>query len=179
MFDSVLTTISNQLNSYLRNRGNAPGDGELTMISRLVNEDGTSAVAEANAIIISLLNIQQENVASRTGGHGAGNRPINLNMFVLFSASFHENYMDNFRYLSGVVSFFQANPVMNHSNAPELDGDINKLTFEIENLDTAAVSQLWGAIGAKHMPFVLYKVRMVTVNEMSGMGTSTFSGLNN
>lgn len=177
MLDNILSTLANQLDSYLKNRLGSDYE-EPVMVNKLVNEDGSSTLTNVNAVIISLVNIQQENMASRTGGHGGGNRPINLNLFVLFSACFTAKYTDSFRYLSAVISFFQANPVLNQSNAPELDGDINKLSFEIENLDTAAVSQLWGALGAKHMPFVLYKVRMVTVNEMTGSGYSTVSGVN-
>ncbi len=177
MFENIITTIGNQLDAYLKNRLGSDYE-EPVLINKLVNEDGSSTLTNVNAVIISLVNIQQENMASRTGGHGAGNRPINLNLYVLFSACFTAKYMDSFKYLSAVVSFFQANPVLNQSNAPELDPEINKLSFEIENLDTAAVSQLWGALGAKHMPFVLYKVRMVHVNELSGGGFSTVSGVN-
>jgi hypothetical protein len=178
MFENILTTIGNQLDAYLKNRLGSDYE-EPILINKLVNEDGSSTLTNVNSVVISLVNIQQENMSSRTGGHGSGNRPINLNLYVLFSACFTAKYMDSFKYLSAVVGFFQANPVLNHSNAPELDPDVNKLTFEIENLDTAAVSQLWGALGAKHMPFILYKVRMVTVNEMTGGGSSIFSGLNN
>jgi hypothetical protein len=178
MFDTILITLSNQLNAYLRNKLGSEYETPV-LITKLVNEDGSSTLGNVNSVIISLVNIQQENMVSRTAGPNPGLRPVSLNLYVLFSACFTENYLNSFKYLSGVISFFQANPVMSHSSVPELDDAIIKLTFEIENLDTAAVSQLWGALGAKLMPSILYKIRMVTVNEASGAGFSVLSGMNN
>jgi hypothetical protein len=173
MFENILTTISNHLEAYLKNRLGSDHETPV-LINRLTNQDGSSTLANVNAVIISLVNIQQENLVSSSGNQG-GNRPIHLNLYVLFSACFTTRYLDSFKYLSAVLSFFQANPVLNHSNCPDLDATISKLTFEIENLDTASVSQLWGVMGAKHMPFVLYKIRMVAVNEMTGGGENLFS----
>lgn len=175
MFENILITISNHLETYLKNRLGANYENPV-LINRLVNQDGSSALTNVNAVVISLVNIQQENSVSSSGIQG-GNRPVHLNIYVLFSACFTTKYLDSFNYLSAVLSFFQANPILNHTNCPDLDADISKLTFEIENLDTAAVSQLWGAMGAKHIPFVLYKIRMVALNEMTGGGTSTFTSL--
>jgi hypothetical protein len=175
MLENILSTISNQLETYLKNKLGSNYDNPV-LISKHVNEDGSSTLHNVNAIIISLFNIQQENIYSSNLNPG-GNRPVQLNFYVLFSACFTSRYLDSFSYLSAVISFFQTYPVLNHSNAPQLGREISKLTFEIENLDTPSVSQLWGAIGSKHLPFVLYKIRMVTINESTGGGDSTFTSL--
>ena len=175
MLENILTTISSLLEPYLKNKLGLDYDNPV-LISKLVNEDGSSTLHNVNAVVISLYNIQQENIYS-SNTSSSGNRPVQLNFYLLFSACFTSRYLDSFNYLYAVISFFQTYPVLNHSNAPQLDAEINKLSFEIENLDTSSVSQLWGAIGAKHLPFVLYKIRMVTINEPTGGGASTFTSL--
>ncbi len=177
MFKNILTTVSNQLEGYIKNRLGSNYETPI-LINKLINEDGSSTLTNANSIVLTLVNIQQENIMSRVGSNEGGSRPIHLNLYVLFSACFTAKYLDSFDYLSAVLHFFQTNPVLNHSNSPELDPSVSKLTFEIENLDTAAMSQLWGAMGTKHLPFILYKIRMVTIHEEKGGGSSTFTSLN-
>lgn len=162
MIYSAISTISQVINDYIRNRFATVEDK--VVVSNLVNPDGSVAVTEPDKIILSLVNLQQETVSQR--GKGGTNRPINLNIFILFSASFEaENYLEGLRYLSGVISFFQSNKILNHSNTPDMDSEIDKLSFEIVNQDLQNLSHLWGTVGSKYMPSILYKVRMITFNE--------------
>ncbi|MTI22451.1 DUF4255 domain-containing protein [Fulvivirga sp. RKSG066] len=175
MIYSAVSVISELANDYITNRF---GQSEQKIVvSNIVNPDGSMAVTEPDKIILSLVNLQQETVSHKNHS-GNTNRPINMNLFLLFSASFNDgNYMEGLRYLSAVISFFQANKVMNHRNTPELNNDIDKLTFEIVNQDLQNQSHLWGTIGGKYLPSILYKVRMVTFQE--GVLTSNdvpFSG---
>jgi len=55
--------------------------------------------------------------------------------------------------------------VLDHSNTPQLSPKIEKLTFEIVNLDMQSLNQLWGTIGGKYMPSILYKVRMLSFDQ--------------
>lgn len=162
MIYSAVSTISSVVNDYLRNRFSTIEDK--LIVSNLVNPDGSVAVTEPDKIILSLVNLQQETVSHR--GRGSSNQSINLNVFLLFSASFEEaNYLEGLRYLSGIISFFQANKVLNHSNTPDMDPDIDKLSFEIVNQDLQNQSHLWGTMGAKYMPSILYKTRMISFND--------------
>lgn len=162
MIYSAVSTISSVVNDYLRNRFSTIEDK--LVVSNLVNPDGSVAVTEPDKIIMSLVNLQQETVSHR--GRGATNKAVNLNVFLLFSASFEENnYLEGLRYLSGIISFFQANKVLNHSNTPDMDPDIDKLSFEIVNQDLQNMSHLWGTMGAKYMPSILYKTRMISFTD--------------
>ncbi len=69
------------------------------------------------------------------------------------------------KFLSATLSFFQSNCVFTHSNTPDLNRNIEKLTFEIVNQDLQNQSHLWGTLGGKYLPSILYKVRMVTIQE--------------
>jgi hypothetical protein len=66
------------------------------------------------------------------------------------------------KFLSHTIGFFQAKPVLDHHNAPELDPRLEKLTFGIETLSLSELSNLWSIMGGKYLPSVLYKVRLVT-----------------
>lgn len=163
MIYSAVTSISDLVNDYFERRFGQ--SEEKVVVSNIVNPDGSMAVTEPDKIILSLINLQQETVGQKN--HSSGTyRPINMNLYLLFSASFNDgNYPEGLRYLSGVISYFQGTKVINHQNTPDLDNNIEKLTFEIVNQDLQNLSHLWGTIGGKYLPSILYKVRMVTFQE--------------
>jgi hypothetical protein len=91
--------------------------------------------------------------------------PLNINLYVLFSAYFSAgNYSEALRFLSFVMGYLQQKNVFNRSNTPQLDSHIVKLVFEIENLSMERMNNVWATIGAKYMPSVLYKMRMLTID---------------
>ncbi|MFA0964159.1 DUF4255 domain-containing protein [Roseivirga sp. BDSF3-8] len=164
MIHSALSSTADRLNEYLRNRF-AQSEDKVIM-SSLVNQDGSVAVTENDRIILTMVNLQQETVTQRSIAADGPNRPVNLNIFLLFSAYFSEgNYVEALKFLSAIIGFFQAHKVLNHQNTPDLDQDIDKLVFEIVNQDLQNQSHLWGMMGGKYLPSILYKVRMVTIQE--------------
>jgi hypothetical protein len=63
--------------------------------------------------------------------------------------------------ISQTISFFQQNPWFTHDNVPGLDPVIDKLTFEMTNLDLVDLSYLISMTGTKYLPSVYYKVRLL------------------
>jgi len=47
-------------------------------------------------------------------------------------------------------------------NTPRLDPGVEKLTFEMESLSSEKLNNVWSTLGAKYMPSVVYKIRMLT-----------------
>ena len=91
--------------------------------------------------------------------------PLNINLYVLFSAYFSAgNYSEALRFLSFVMGYLQQKNVFNRSNTLQMDSHIVKLVFEMENLSTERMNNLWASLGAKYMPSVLYKMRMLTID---------------
>jgi hypothetical protein len=41
---------------------------------------------------------------------------------------------------------------------------VGDLAFEVETLNYQEQSHLWGAIGAKYMPSIVYKLRLLTLD---------------
>ena len=69
------------------------------------------------------------------------------------------------KFLSAAISFFQHKKVFTPVDTPSLDSSIDKVIFEIVNLDYKDLSSVFGTLGAKYMPSVMYKMRMVTIEE--------------
>ena len=91
--------------------------------------------------------------------------PVHLNLLVMFAANFSGAvYVEALKLIECVIAFFQARPVFTHVNTPALDPGIDQLSFEIENLSLSDLSNLWGVIGGRYLPSVLYRLRMVTVD---------------
>ena len=56
-------------------------------------------------------------------------------------------------------------------NSPKDKEDtIDKLTFELCNLDNSELSHVWSAIGSKLMPSLVYKVSMLVFEDASISG---------
>ena len=91
--------------------------------------------------------------------------PVHLNVHLMLAASFDpENYLESLKILSHAVQYFQANPVFDRLNAPDMDRAIEQLTLEIENLGIDAAAQLWGILGGRYLPSVQYRMRTVTID---------------
>jgi hypothetical protein len=164
MIHHVLQVISKDLNLFLKNRLSLNED--IVILSELVNQDGSVAISAENRIICTLLNIEQErvNLNSPLSKKALINPPINLNLFVLFSAFYASaNYVEALKSLSLAIGFFQGKQVFTSANTPAFVAGIDKITVEMVNVEMNELSNFWTAVGSKHLPCVLYKFRMVSL----------------
>ena len=80
-------------------------------------------------------------------------------MVMLFANFYGNTYTTGLAALSQTIVFFQQTPVFTHSILPELDHNVDRLTFELVNLDLAQLNSLMTLAGTKYLPSVVYKVR--------------------
>ena len=140
-------------------------------LSSIVNQDGSVALPE-NSIGLTLINVEEERVVksqksvsiASDGQVSEINPEIKLNLFVLVSANFKE-YDTGLQYLSAVIRCFQSSNVFTPENIPEMDPSLQKLIVELFTLNLEQQNHLWGALGAKYLPSVIYRVRLITVRE--------------
>lgn len=182
MLRTTLEFLAEELNAYLKRKDAANfGNDNVAMVSQLMNPDGTFAISsdggEVSKVILTLINLEEEritdvqNVYKRVGDQvQVVNPPINLNLYVVFSA-FGSNYGTTLRLLSYVISFFQANSVFTSSLYPQMNAKVEndkpwqKIDRLIVNLYATTFEQqnnMWTAIGAKYMPNVVYKIRTMS-----------------
>lgn len=162
MIDLVVKIVASELNEFFRLKFGIKEDR--VIISNLVNQDGSPSVKDENRIILSLILIQEEKIVSNV--HQGVSKPVYLNLYLLFSASFNEKLnTDALKFLTAVISFFQNKHTFNPQNTSNLSEGIDRLTFEITNQSIQEQSNLWSTLGAKYMPSILYKVRVIKIDE--------------
>ena len=166
MINLAVQLLAGQLNQYLRRTYNLGED--VVVVSNLLEMDGSVAANVNNKLVVFLVNIEKDAVPFRqVSSHDVGRRemqgaPYYFNLYLMMTANFTGNsYPEALKFLSSTISFFQKNYVIDHQTAPEMDSRIEKLILDIENLSIQDLSNLWGALGGKYLPSIMYRVRMV------------------
>lgn len=173
MISKVLVFLKNQLNEYLGAKSERlDGAAEETVV--FVSDDKMDPVSfKMQAVSVLLINIEEEKTlrdpdryARQTAaGINQKSQPdIRLNLYVLFAVRFNQ-YEQGLSHLSLIIRYFQANPVFNHQNAPELSTDIEQLVMELITLPLSEQNDLWNALRTTYRPSVLYKVKMVVMRD--------------
>lgn len=170
MIYEALSCLTNEINEYFRNKLRISED--TAVLSGIVNQDGTVAVQGENKIVITIINLEKEITGTGNGGSFNGgtiakrSASMNINLYVLFSAYFSSgNYPEALRYLSFIIAYFQYKNVFTSVNTPKMDKGIDKLIFEIASFSPEQINNVWASLGAKYMPSVIYKMRMLTFDE--------------
>ncbi len=176
MIVDALSFVRTQINAF---SGGGP-QIEFGNVSRY-NTGEAFTDALQNKVLLSVVNVEEDRVV-RNVQHfrkeGAGvifkNPPVYINLSLLF-ASTHVDYPSALLSLQTVILFFQKNAFFSVEDSPALvdynglhDLQIEKMTFEIINLSLEQVAQLWGALGGHHMPSILYKMRMLPLDNPEG-----------
>lgn len=164
MIFEASSAIAESLDQYMQVRFSTRKG--FVALSNVQKEEGAIKVGSANKIAITLINTQKETLVNRTA-NPSGQPPVFLNLFLLFSVYTGEDgsYEDSLSKLSAIISFFQANRVLTHSNTPSMDSNIDKLIFEFVNQDMQSLNYVWSMLKGEYAPSVLYKVRLVMIDE--------------
>jgi hypothetical protein len=157
--------------------GNASGSADVAIWGNVSQLDhpviGTTL---ENQLILSLINLEEE--ATLKNGPTAfrrgslveyRNRPVHLNLFLLFAANY-ANYDTSLRRLDQVVTYFQGHKQFDLSSFPGAVPAMNpetelSITMELVALSLEEINHLWGALGGKQLPFVAYRGRLVVLEE--------------
>lgn len=172
MIAKALTFIADFLNHQIKMSYGI--DEDRVVISSLINPDGSITENIENKIVISVINLEHETtvksmnnyVDGSNNNYGKVSPPVYLNLYLLISANYDSgNYIEALKILSTVIGIFQANTYFTLQKNPEMQSPLEKLTFEIFNLPINELSHIWSGIGAKYVPSIVYKVRMITIKE--------------
>jgi len=139
-----------------------------------------------NKILLSVVNIEEDTVVRHVQHYRKENNqilfknpPVYINMYLLFAAT-HLDYPSALLSLETVILFFQKNWFFSVENSAALEAynqthsaKIEKIAFEIYNLPLEQVAQLWGALGGHLMPSIIYKMRMLPLDNPEGTAGET------
>lgn len=144
-------------------------------ISEILTAGGSNPINDAD-VIISLVNIEENRISRdpRNYVHSGSdvflkNPAIHLNLTLLFTALRSEAaYGPALQNLQKVIRFFQGKYVFDHNNTPVLDAGIEKLILEMITLNMEQLNHLWAILGSRYQPSVLYCMRMITIDSITG-----------
>lgn len=171
MIDRAVSLVANRLNAHLRARFGVAD--ELVATGVPTDAEGKTPAGLRNRLAVFVTGITHDTMSRGVPGRfpamagriGVNPAPVHLTVHLMLASSFDpENYLESLKILSHAIQYFQVHPVFDRLSVPEMDRSIEQLTFEIENLDTDATSQLWGMLGGRYLPSVLYRMRTVTID---------------
>jgi len=173
MISKALKVLVSELNNYIESIDvEADSIAVLGNVAMLDN-DGANGNTLSEKIILSLVNIEEEkrlknrrNYVTQGEQIAYVNPPVNINLYLLFCANFNL-YSTALTRLSQVIEFFQGKYVfsMENSPIPEFLNDPEmkdfKLMLDIHTLNFEQINDLWGSLGGKQLPFVMYRTRLL------------------
>jgi hypothetical protein len=178
MIDKALKFISEEINNYLNSKL-SPESTRIVLDNIAKLQDGGG---NENKIILSLVNIEEDRLSKNPDNFYKTddnkvvykNAPVHLNLYCLFAYNHGVNdggedlnnqYEEALKHIAYVVQFFQHRNVFTPLNSPALDAGIEKLLMELNTLGFEQLNHLWAVLGGKYLPSVLYKMRLVVIDE--------------
>lgn len=181
MIDTALILLREELANYLPTKKDTSATVIVGNIG-LFETPGDTGLA--NNIIITLVNVEEENSLknqpalkrpiNRTAIYT--NPPVNLNLYVLFTCNYSgTHYNLALKRLAHIIRFIQGKNIFSLASSVSAgsfdltDEDIVDLKFSMElyTLTFEQINHLWGSLGGRQMPFVMYKLRMISITERS------------
>lgn len=169
MIDAALSLIATRLNGHLAGRFEAAED--LVVLAPLTDPEGKSSDITRNRLALFVTNITEDPMPRGGQARGASiigrtaeAPPLHLDIYAMLAANYDPNiYSEGLKLLSAALMFFQTYPVMTPQNTPEMPRDMQQLSFEISNLRPEEMGQMWGNLGGRYVPSVMFKIRTVTL----------------
>lgn len=183
MIDTALTLLKDELYAYLKREEEleSPFPAGIPVELENISLFESNQDADLEGIVITLVNIEEESTlknirAVRQNGIGGIeyiNPPVFLNLYVLICSNNKGNYKDALHRLSSIIRFFQTKNAFTLGNSPNLTEKITgnepedlyqlKFTLELYTLTFEQLNHLWGALGGRQLPSVMYKIRLASV----------------
>jgi hypothetical protein len=170
MIEKALVFIRNRLNSYLKLK---TGEDNKISLTNLTDNSGKTILKEVGIVLV---NLEEETSIRnqepyRQGPQGSFEKVspgLHLNLYLLIAANFGESendYRESLKFLSHIATYFQGNGLFTPTSHPDLDTGISRLSVEHYSLSLESQNNLWASLGAKYLPSLVYKIRMICLKE--------------
>ncbi|PTQ91907.1 uncharacterized protein DUF4255 [Nitrosomonas nitrosa] len=183
MSSLLLQIIIKQLNHYIKSVEDSPQDTTFDPVilgnmakTRIAGGAGDDDGLEER-IVVSLVNVAEEAaLKNKPATKQVGSQiyelqpPVYINLYLLFAANFNE-YSSAIEYLFRVIEFFQSKKIFKFKNAPLASVDPNQgvsqgeieICLDLHTLSFEQLNDLWGSLGGKQLPFVMYRARLIPI----------------
>ena len=177
MIDKVLDFVRTQLNTYLQNKLSLLPTEDAIILSNVSQLNETQPSSGGNDVdpqnaFISLINIEEdriskspENFVRALDGSITYKSPkIFLNLYLLFAVNL-SSYPESLKRLSYIIQFFQYQNVFTPLSSPSMPEGVDELILDLMTLSYQDLNNLWGILGSRYLPSVMYKMRLISINE--------------
>jgi len=173
MIYETLEIVMDQITKYLDTK---PNDDSVLVLENIAKQDDVTVLRLKDRVAVSLLNMEEEstlrnipNTSFKDGKTIYKNNKVNLNLYVLFAAN-RTAYDKALVSINNIVEFFQSKKVFTQVNTPftptsTIFDELKEFKF-IVDLYTPTFEQLnyiWGTLGGKSVPSVLYKISIIEI----------------
>ena len=202
MISHALTIVINELNKHLADNYGSASMNQGRLGSLAEGFTSGNGNASRDMLNMSLVNIKEEKALKNVPTYTRNditltavyeNPPAFLNFQILMAAT-HTDYTNALLVLSRAIRFFQFRNVFTQDNVAPASITTNapgnsldqletfKLIFDLYSPSMEEVNHLWGTLGGKQYPFVLYMLRMLdlkfkAVQSESGLITEVVSNI--
>jgi hypothetical protein len=178
MIDKALRFLTDEMNAYLDLQNGNPAGESLIVLTNVADDSSGGWAIPSQKLGVSLINIEEEKIfkdqqtqfRNANGDFEQYNPEIKLNLYMLVCANFvsengDDKYEQGLKQLSRIVSFFQGKNVFTPDTSPAMDANLKKLIVELYSYTFEQQYNFWTILGAKYLPSVLYKVRLLAYQE--------------
>lgn len=198
MISDTIALIRGELGRYMelnRRADDTITAADVVMDNIAVWETDNTSNSLSNQVVISLVNVEEESTLKNgkhyiknglTGGTQYVNRPVHVNLYLLFALPPESNafgYERALQRLSLIIEFFQSKKLFTLSNSPKsaLNDDDNlelkeiRAVMELYTMTFEQMNHLWGSLGGKQVPSVMYKVRLTKIQSRIAQDASVIT----
>lgn len=173
----IADTIKYLVDEINRVYGNALGQ-DFVVLGNIARLDVSSSAGSADlssGVVLTLVNLEEEKTlknspyyvkpADSSEGMQRRNPPIHLNLYLLFSCA-EDDYFQAVSKIDRIAVFFQVKNVFTSEMASVPFPDrMDKLIVDLFSPNFEQINHLWGILGGKQLPSVIYKARLVEIQE--------------
>jgi len=182
MIDTAISLLQKELENYL-----APIDPSATVVVDNVGLlETTNGDKLSNSIIITVVNVEEESALKNQPAYKSypslgtavyENPAVYLNLYILFTCNYWgDKYIYALQRISYVVKFLQSRNSFSYGSASYQDASANefsddpdlvslRFTMELYTLTFEQLNHLWGSLGGRQIPFVMYKLRLIALTD--------------
>lgn len=183
MIYETLQILKEQLENYF----SEIGLGKIIVLENIALwESGSDDSARVDdKVVISLLKLEEELTLKNSQHYKLSdtkteykNPPVHLNLYLLVSANC-DSYDKSLRSISKVIEFFQGkkvftsgNTVYNRNNVSFEVLDYFKFILELYTPTFEELNNIWGTLGGRQLPSVIYKVQLIQIERDKKLAAS-------
>jgi hypothetical protein len=178
MIDQVLDFICAKVNNYLRIKLKLHSSDDDPIVPYNISQlsettpNTSGDKTDPHSTFISLINIVEDRMSKSQENFTRDNKgivtyanpKIFLNLYILFSAN-RLIYSESLMWLSYIIQFFQYQNVFTPLTSPKMPEGVDELILDLVSLSYQDLNNLWGILGSRYLPSVMYKMRMITIYE--------------